>query len=108
MDNKNNLCPTVVFLDGYNTNPSTSTFVCTDEHGRLVEINTPQKKRMYKRPNYCCEKFKENLENNIDYSNIDGKVTIALSCWGDVERMEISRCPFCGKKIKIIEVEEDK
>ncbi len=85
-------------------NASTSCHLVS-KNGQLIQELPP--KKTYKRPNYCCDRLKKELDTNIDYDyNGMNDVSILVSHWGESDRMYISRCPFCGKKIKIIEVEE--
>ncbi|MCK5601746.1 hypothetical protein KAR91_07760 [Candidatus Pacearchaeota archaeon] len=76
-----------------------ATTTCVIEDGKIVR----PKREKYKRPAYCCKRFREELNSNIEH-NGDGEMPhIHVSHWDEFEEMYITHCPFCGNKIRIVE-----
>ena len=50
---------------------------------------------------YCCDKMKEEMDSSIEIREIG--CFLRVPCYGDIDYVLIEYCPFCGKKIKIID-----
>ena len=56
---------------------------------------------------YCCEEFKERVDEYIIEIEDDSIMMQINVCGGDMYGIEIYYCPFCGSKLIIDDLKEE-